>query len=92
MATSGLDGFVRVSILGSNAHFLSLHQLWDIRNFKDKAVQQFRTPTPVTSLDLSQRDFLAVGFGPNTWVSVSLALIFSLITSQSSLLDLPIAV
>ena len=43
-------------------------QLWDIRNFKDKAVHQFRTPTPATSLDLSQRDFLAVGFGPNTWV------------------------
>ena len=53
MATAGLDGQMKV---------------WDIRNFKDKPLQQYFTPTPATCLDISQKNMLAVGHGSHVQV------------------------
>ncbi|KAG0220503.1 WD40-repeat-containing domain protein [Mortierella sp. GBAus27b] len=41
-------------------------KLWDLRNYK--VVQEYFTPTPASSLSISQRGLLAVGFGPNITV------------------------
>ena len=53
MATAGLDGQMKV---------------WDIRNFKDKPLQQYFTPTPATCLDISQKNMLAVGHGSHVQI------------------------
>ncbi|KAF9357241.1 Small subunit (SSU) processome component [Mortierella sp. NVP85] len=41
-------------------------KLWDLRTYK--AVQEYFTPTPASSLSVSQRGLLAVGFGPNVMI------------------------
>ncbi|KAF9955859.1 Small subunit (SSU) processome component [Modicella reniformis] len=41
-------------------------KLWDLRNYK--SIQEYFTPTPASSLSVSQRGLLAVGFGPNITV------------------------
>lgn len=38
-------------------------KLWDLKTYK--TVQEYYTPTPASSLSVSQRGLLAVGFGPN---------------------------
>ena len=48
MVTSGQDGQMKV---------------WDVRNFKDRAVHEYFTHTPATTLSLSQRGVLAAGYG-----------------------------
>eukprot|EP00038_Savillea_parva_P028332 m.64414 g.64414 ORF g.64414 m.64414 type:complete len:552 (+) comp8223_c0_seq1:251-1906(+) len=53
MATAGLDGQMKI---------------WDIRNFKDTPLQAYYNPTPATCLDISQRNMLAVGFGPHVQI------------------------
>eukprot|EP00041_Stephanoeca_diplocostata_P036291 m.1316970 g.1316970 ORF g.1316970 m.1316970 type:complete len:566 (-) comp24840_c0_seq4:3728-5425(-) len=57
MATSGLDSRLKI---------------WDIRNFKDKPVNEYFTYTPATCLDFSQRGLLAVTYGPHVqvWKSI----------------------
>ncbi|KAG0252733.1 Small subunit (SSU) processome component [Mortierella polycephala] len=41
-------------------------KLWDLRSYKP--VQEYYTPTPASSLSVSQRGLLAVGFGPHVSV------------------------
>ncbi|KAJ3210649.1 Small subunit (SSU) processome component [Dinochytrium kinnereticum] len=38
-------------------------KVWDVRTYK--AVEQYFTPTPATTIDISQMGILAVGYGPN---------------------------
>ena len=55
-------------------------KVWDIRTFKP--VHQYFTATPATSMALSQKGLLAVGYGPHVQVrtSLSLSLSFGMIT------------
>ncbi|GJJ78052.1 U3 small nucleolar RNA-associated protein 7 [Entomortierella parvispora] len=41
-------------------------KLWDLRSYKP--MQEYFTPTPASSLSISQRGLLAVGFGPHVSV------------------------
>ncbi|KAI8855313.1 NUC141 domain-containing protein [Chytridium lagenaria] len=38
-------------------------KVWDVRTYK--AVEQYFTPTPASTIDISQMGVLAVGYGPN---------------------------
>lgn len=38
-------------------------KIWDIRTYKE--VQNYFTPTPAATLSISQKNLLAVGYGPN---------------------------
>lgn len=53
MATAGQDRSVKI---------------WDIRNIKDEPVQNYYTPTPSSSLHLSDTGLLAAGWGPHVQV------------------------
>jgi hypothetical protein len=44
-------------------------KVWDVRMFKP--VHQYFTATPATSLSLSQKGMLSVGYGPHVQVSVN---------------------
>ena len=41
-------------------------KIWDLRNYKH--LNAYYTPTPATSLDISQSGLLGVGFGPRIQV------------------------
>ncbi|KAK9462150.1 WD40-repeat-containing domain protein [Lipomyces oligophaga] len=41
-------------------------KIWDIRNFRE--VHAYYTPTPATSLDISERGLISVGWGPHVTV------------------------
>lgn len=41
-------------------------KIWDLRNYKH--LNAYYTPTPATSLDISQSGLLGVGFGPHIQV------------------------
>lgn len=43
-------------------------KVWDIRAFRDDPVYSYFTPTPASSMDISQRGMLAVSFGCHTQV------------------------
>ena len=46
-------------------------KVWDIRTFKH--MLSYNTTSPATSVDISQRGMLAVGYGPNVQVSLLVA-------------------
>lgn len=41
-------------------------KIWDVRTYKQ--LQAYHTPTPASSLAISQRGLLAVGHGPHVQV------------------------
>eukprot|EP00055_Hartaetosiga_balthica_P007218 m.24476 g.24476 ORF g.24476 m.24476 type:complete len:567 (+) comp5657_c0_seq1:88-1788(+) len=53
MATAGVDGQMKI---------------WDIRNFKDKPIQAYFTPSTASYIDFSQRSCLAVSFGSHVQI------------------------
>ncbi|RKP09800.1 WD40-repeat-containing domain protein [Thamnocephalis sphaerospora] len=65
-------GPVSAISVNSSGHYMATAgldgqlKIWDIRKFA--AVHEYYTPKPATSLDISQRDLLAVGYGTNVTI------------------------
>jgi len=47
-------------------------KVWDNRSYRP--LHEYITPTPATSLSISQRNLIAAGFGPNVQVFLSFLL------------------
>eukprot|EP00959_Pyramimonas_sp_CCMP1952_P129358 2705064-Pyramimonas_sp.AAC.1 len=57
------DGRQWSPMVANGCRWLPMVKVWDIRTFKP--VHQYFTATPATSMALSQKGLLAVGYGPH---------------------------